>query len=275
MYPRLGGIENLDGMLLYYPILAIAVFAVNVLIFWGLARQGYRPTRLIPFQLALSLGGFLGAKLYSIAFRGELRSLHEELEGGWRYPGALLGMLAAAWLARRLLPRGLTAPVYLDVWAPSFAIACAIGRIGCLLNGCCYGTIAALPWAIQFPYGSIAWYAHRDGGVLATGATISAPVHPFQVYLMVMELGLAAYLVWLKPRARYEGQVVLQFLAIHGIAKGALESFRDPFNWMHLVVVPIGLVALIVMIVPWRPRRRSFDPGSAAESLAGAPAAGA
>lgn len=44
---------------------------------------------------------------------------------------------------------------YLDIMAPSAALGMAIGRVGCLLNGCCWGGVcAALPWAIQFPFGS-------------------------------------------------------------------------------------------------------------------------
>lgn len=43
---------------------------------------------------------------------------------------------------------------YLDIIAPSAALGLAIGRIGCFLNGCCYGGTCELPWAVEFPYGS-------------------------------------------------------------------------------------------------------------------------
>jgi phosphatidylglycerol:prolipoprotein diacylglycerol transferase len=45
---------------------------------------------------------------------------------------------------------------YLDILAPSAALGLAIGRIGCLLNGCCFGTTCDLPWAVRFPLGSSA-----------------------------------------------------------------------------------------------------------------------
>lgn len=249
MYPRLGGIENVEGLLVYNPVLVVAVLVVNVALLGLLAKRGHPPLTLVPMQLAVSIGGFGGAKLYSMMFRGGIESLVEELEGGWRYPGALLGILASAWLARRFLPRGLTPGAYLDALAPGFAIGCAIGRIACLLHGCCYGAISRVPWAIHYPYGSLPWYAHREAGQLPFegGGFLSAAVHPFPVYLFLMEVGLGVYLLRLLPRARYEGQVMLQFLAIHGIAKGALEAFRDPFSWMHVVVLPIGLVALALL----------------------------
>lgn len=247
MYPRLGGIENIDGLVLYVPMMLVSVVAMNTLIFWLLGREGHGPLRLIPIQLAVSIGGFGGAKLYSLLFRGRIGTLEQELEGGWRYPGALVGMLAAVWVARRLLPRALSVAGYLAAWAPALAIGSGVGRLGCLLHGCCSGALSHLPWAIQYPYGSIPWYAHRAAGTLAPGDMLSASVHPFPIYLMLMEFSLGAYLLWLRPRTRFESQVVLQFLAIHGLAKGFLEIFRDPFSWLHVAVVPIGLTALAML----------------------------
>ena len=59
---------------------------------------------------------------------------------------------------------------YLDIIAPSAALGLAIGRVGCLLNGCCFGATCELPWAVEFPYGSSAmlqqWQAHTPGGGL-------------------------------------------------------------------------------------------------------------
>ena len=56
---------------------------------------------------------------------------------------------------------------YLDIVAPSAALGMAIGRIGCFLNGCCFGGVCDLPWAVRFPYGSPAQYEQwldRDPG---------------------------------------------------------------------------------------------------------------
>lgn len=56
---------------------------------------------------------------------------------------------------------------YLDILAPSAALGMAIGRIGCFLNGCCFGGVCDLPWAVRFPYGSPAQYQQwldRDPG---------------------------------------------------------------------------------------------------------------
>lgn len=49
---------------------------------------------------------------------------------------------------------------YLDIMAPSAALGLAFGRVGCFLNGCCWGAVCHLPWAVQFPYGSNAELVH-------------------------------------------------------------------------------------------------------------------
>lgn len=59
---------------------------------------------------------------------------------------------------------------YLDIMAPSAALGLAIGRIGCLLNGCCWGGVCEAPYAIRFPYGSnptvMQWRAAERGAEL-------------------------------------------------------------------------------------------------------------
>lgn len=59
---------------------------------------------------------------------------------------------------------------YLDIIAPSAALGLAFGRIGCFLNGCCFGGACNLPWAVEFPFGSSAaieqWTDKRAGSAL-------------------------------------------------------------------------------------------------------------
>ncbi len=56
---------------------------------------------------------------------------------------------------------------YLDILAPSAALGMGLGRLGCFLNGCCWGSVCDLPWAVRFPFGSPAaaqhWHAGEPG----------------------------------------------------------------------------------------------------------------
>src|SRR5258708_2681776 len=80
-------------------------------------------------------------------------------KGGIVFYGSVIGATAAFFLYRRLRPFPL-GPV-LDAIAPSVALGIALGRVGCFLNGCCYGDVcdpATVPWAVRFPAESPPWY---------------------------------------------------------------------------------------------------------------------
>ena len=103
--------------------------------------------------------------------------------GGLVYYGGLIGATLAgilyAWIKQ--LPLWKLA----DILAPSIALGYVFGRIGCLLNGCCYGRICNLPWAIHFPRG------HE---------TYPNGVHPTELYDALLNLLLYAALAWLYRR---------------------------------------------------------------------------
>ena len=69
--------------------------------------------------------------------------------GGLVYYGGLIGATLAGFIYVhwKKLPMWKMA----DVLAPSIALGSVFGRIGCLLNGCCYGRACDLPWADHFP----------------------------------------------------------------------------------------------------------------------------
>jgi len=83
-------------------------------------------------------------------------------EGGLVVYGALIGATAAffVFVMRHRLP----ALALADLIAPSLAVGLALGRIGCLLNGCCYGGETTRPWAVTFPRGSLTYLEQVAAG---------------------------------------------------------------------------------------------------------------
>src|ERR1700733_7797402 len=110
--------------------------------------------------------------------------------GGLVYYGGLIGATVAGmiYIHWKKLPLWKTA----DVFAPSIALGSVFGRIGCLLNGCCYGRPSDLPWAIHFP---------------ADHETHGAGVHPTEIYDALLNLLLYAFLAWLFRRKKFDGQI--------------------------------------------------------------------
>jgi prolipoprotein diacylglyceryltransferase len=242
---------TLFDVALYYPILGLSVVAQIVLLLWLIHRAGFAARRSLLYIALLCVFGFLGAKGFSIIFHGGVRPLATEAVTGYRYPGALIGILGFGYLLRRLLPAGLSYAHFLDLWAPSFALSCGLGRLGCFVTGCCYGSVCYLPWAIRYPRGSIPWWEHYHQHTIAPAANASLPVHPFPIYLFLMEMALLwMTLAWQKRKA-YDGQVVLVFLTVHGFGKFLLEYFRHPYNVLHQFVLPIAIVSGTILVWRW------------------------
>jgi phosphatidylglycerol:prolipoprotein diacylglycerol transferase len=133
----------------------------------GVAMAQYRARRAgLEHELVLSLalwlfiGGVIGARLFYVieywndrirsdSLLGTLGRILDFPEGGLVIYGGLFGAAVAAliFIRKQRLPVLATA----DLVAPSLAVGLAFGRIGCLLNGCCYGGPTTLPWAVTFP----------------------------------------------------------------------------------------------------------------------------
>jgi phosphatidylglycerol:prolipoprotein diacylglycerol transferase len=234
---------------------------------WNLAllecrRQG-RPLALmawgVPVVIVCALVG--SRVLYLANHLDEARGLADWVRlssGGIVAYGGFLGGLAGAWL---VFGRGMGLLGAADLMTPSVALGTALTRIGCLLNGCDFGTPTALPWGLRFPAGSPAWQEHLRAGLSLDGARVTAtsdwslPVHPTQLYESAATLVLFA-LVWrLRRRARFPGQVFLLFFAGYGVARAAIELVRgDPSRGLLLGLPTsqaLGLATALLAVVAW------------------------
>jgi phosphatidylglycerol:prolipoprotein diacylglycerol transferase len=146
--------------------------------------------------------------------------------GGLAYYGGLIAAGAAGlWFLRReRFPVGKAS----DAAAMVIPIGLFFGRLGCFFGGCCFGTTSDHPFALAFPPYSAASEKHFRDGLLDSKALASLPVHPTQLYEAGGCLAIAAVLgLWLHPRKRFDGQVLLAFLALYALLRFALEYLRD------------------------------------------------
>ena len=109
------------------------------------------------------------------------------------------------------------------------------GRIGCLLNGCCYGRVCSLPWAIRFPSG------HPTGGL---------PVHPTEIYDALNNLILYLLLAWLFRRKKFDGQIFATYLIGYTVTRTIMEYLRGdyPPDQIHFGLTPGELISIPVFI---------------------------
>jgi phosphatidylglycerol:prolipoprotein diacylglycerol transferase len=124
------------------------------------------------------IGGILGARVvFMIQYGQPLSHFLNFWEGGLVWYGGLLGGVAGYFCAQFTVLRKLGVGIGKlgDIIAPSLALGLALGRVGCLLNGCCWGGVApATCPSIHFPMYSFAWQPLvREGYQAAAGFTVS------------------------------------------------------------------------------------------------------
>lgn len=148
-----------------------------------------------------------------------------------------------------------------DLMAPSVALGTTLTRIGCLLNGCDFGTPTSVPWGLRFPHGSPAWRQQLrdqsilDGSRITEASLWSLPVHPTQLYESAAALVLFGCAIWLRSRARFPGQIFLFFFAAYGVVRSAIELVRgDPSRGLLLGLPTsqtLGLATAVLAIAAW------------------------
>ena len=206
-------------------------------------RDGIPSERILDLGPWLIIAAILGARtLYVITFWREqfagkpISEIFMVHHGGLVYYGGLIGASLACILYARLkqLPLWKLA----DIMAPSIALGYVFGRIGCLMNGCCYGRACSLPWAISFP----------RGNPLGSPTT---PVHPTQIYESLLSLCLYAGLASLFRRKKYDGQVFAAYLVSYAILRSVVETFRGDYpDYQHFLggwATPAQLVSIGIL----------------------------
>ena len=196
----------------------------------------------------LILGGVGGGRvLYVISYWHEKFSTEPWWEvfaiwrGGLVFYGGLIGATLAGmcyvWLKK--LPLWKMA----DILAPSIALGYAFGRIGCLMNGCCYGRACSLPWAIHFPS------AMGTDGVLHPHPSGGIGVHPTEIYDSLLNFGFYAVLAWLFRRRKFDGEIFAIYLIGYAIIRSFVEYFRGdyPVHYLGGWATPAQVISLIIV----------------------------
>lgn len=173
----------------------------------------------------LLIGGVVGARVMFVVtyWRDEFVGkpwweIFMIQRGGLVFYGGLIGASLAVIIFARVKKVSLWKLA--DILAPSIALGSMFGRIGCLMNGCCFGSACSLPWAIRFPRDHI---------------THGQPVHPTEIYDALLNLTLYAVLAWLfRQRRKFDGQIFAIYLMCYAVTRSTVELFRGDYSDDHL-----------------------------------------
>lgn len=236
MYPEIS-ISTLFSIPTYVVIISITYC---ICLLWLVRRASqYNLNGIIALDLALILmvSGLIGGRLFHVLYEAPEFYFQHPMEvlkiwkGGFVfYGGALLaffnGFIFIKW--KRESPG-----IWSDLLAPIASLGYALGRLACLLNGCCYGKHCDLPWSIQGR-------------------------HPAPAYATIMELGLLALLLKMEKLKRKghqlpfmapAGNLFALWVLLHGMARILMESLRDddrgPFLFNFSISTWISLILII------------------------------
>jgi phosphatidylglycerol:prolipoprotein diacylglycerol transferase len=209
-----------------YGLLAATGFAAAVV--WAVRsapRFGLSSRFMMDLGFYIILSALVGSRLLFIIlawdyYKGNPLDMLKFWQGGLVfYGGVVLALIVSFFYVRyREQPFMDSA----DAVAPGLALGQAIGRLGCLAAGCCYGLESDLPWAITFGHE----YCAAPTGI---------SLHPTQLYSSISLLAVFGLTAVLQRRRRFPGQVFWTYTLLHGLLRPFQETFRGDFRGASFV----------------------------------------
>lgn len=261
MHPVLLDLGTVAGVPLRITSYGAAMLTAMIVGWWLVRQLGRRVDPEAPWTdlvLGLLVSGLLGAKVLLalvelpdlLAGRASLRGVL--LAGGVWLGGVAAAVVYAVWFFRRYrLDPGQT----FNVLFVAVPLGHAIGRVGCLLAGCCYGDACSLPWAITY---------HEPLARELSGTPLGVPLHPTPVYESLVELFNFAVCLALWRRRPPPWTIPAVWLGLYGVERFGLEIFRgDPrgalgplstSQWLALAMVAAAAVLWARRVRPAGPR---------------------
>lgn len=216
--------------------------------------------------LLAACGALVGSRILQVIvererFEGDLVGGLLRPEGGIWY-GALLGSITTVFVFARV--KKLSPLLALDVMAPAWSLAHAVGRVGCFLGGCCFGVPHDGGLAVVFPKNSAAYteLGHHNAMYVNEQGTVA--LFPVQLFEAAGEMVLVGVLIALLLRGAKNGAVILTYAGAYAVLRFVLEWWRfDPVRgWVIEGVLSTSqLIALFMLggalALAWSLRRKA------------------
>jgi phosphatidylglycerol:prolipoprotein diacylglycerol transferase len=214
----------------YGTMLALAFIVATYLAAKRAERQGISAAKIIDLSFYILLSSILGARILFVLlnldyYKERLIGILKIWEGGLVFYGGLVfAFFTVVWvLKKNKLPVWKVA----DILAAPLAFGIAIGRIGCFLNGCCYGKISFIH-GVCFPAkdNPAAFAQQVSDGLISPGAVCSLPVLPTQLYESLAALAIFFLLLWLERKKHFAGFSFWTLILFYSSLRFIIESLR-------------------------------------------------
>lgn len=231
----------------YGLMIAIGILLAYRVVVYRAASSQLELTHVSSLTLWCLLGGFVGAKLlYWITQINNIihdPTLALNVTEGFVVYGGIIGGIGVGYMYCK--KKKITFLKYLDLFAPSVALAQGCGRIGCLLAGCCHGKETDSWLGITFHESELA-----PNGVKLV---------PTQIYESLLNFSIFFILIYIAKRKKTDGLIAGLYLIFYSLGRFSIEFFRGDIvrgqvgafatsQWIALMVVLITCIAFVVML---------------------------
>ncbi|MGB9681493.1 MAG: prolipoprotein diacylglyceryl transferase [bacterium] len=227
----------------------MVVTGIIVAVFLSMREAGKRgvdPENIIDLAIILIVTGVIGARVVYVLtnlseYRDNIEMAFSIKTGGLAWPGAFLFALVATILFVRW--RKLSFWLIADILAPYLALGYSIGRIGCFLNGCCFGKTTYKAWWMVYMLGSYRY--------------------PTQIYASLASFLIFLFLVTRTSWYQFPGKRFLVYIILYALYRFIVEFYRynstyilglSPAQWGMLGTIIVTSVILYGKSLEWKRR---------------------
>jgi phosphatidylglycerol---prolipoprotein diacylglyceryl transferase len=228
----------------YSLMVALAFSAALIYSYYEAKRLGEDPAKVVDCGIYVFIACMVGGRLmhclinYRIYLHDPVR-IFKFWEGGLVfYGGEILGSLT---IVVYVLVHKLNLAKWADLSAYVPMIGLFFGRIGCFLNGCCYGSAAQawLPWKVKYPPGMMPL---ELAGV---------PLHPAPLYEALAVLLIFLFLVWRSRHKKFDSEIMWLMFLLYGVARFFLEFWRaDERGGVAAIRLSTSQIIAVLFILP-------------------------
>jgi len=193
----------------YYVFITLGIFTGFYFFYNYSKKLNLNLSYVLDLSIISIISGYVGGRIFHILFSMPAYYLAHPQEvfyfwqGGYAIYGATITPVLFIYIYSRY--KKLEFLKITDALAPALSIGTMVGRIGCLLQGCCYGRLTSMPWGIPSP----------DG-----------PIHPTQIYLSLHGLLMFLVLNHMFKNKKYDGQLTYWYFILYAVGRFIIEFYR-------------------------------------------------
>jgi len=194
----------------YGVFVALGIIVSSIVFQWKARKKGYSDEISGKIIFYTVLSGIVGARIVHVLayFHYYMRNPVEIImlrNGGLAIQGGILaGILGLIYISKRL---NVNVRQNLDMVAFVVRLGQAIGRIGCLFHGCCYGKPSTHWFSIKFPF-------------------LDTRVHPTEIYYFIGDLAIFLLLYLFSRDKHHDGEIAAWYLIFFGSLRYWIDHFR-------------------------------------------------